>query len=101
MQADEGRGFEKKQAVTIFCKPSPSNLDISFIQRLRDPEMTESFYIQQFRKPTADVKMFPIVKRYHPHLEDLTSSQCGPFNQGSVILLFLFMNSFITLLNCT
>lgn len=81
MQEDENRGFPRKDALNLFFKPSPCNIDSTLFKRLKDPDLNETFYTMQFRKPTEE-RMQAIVARYHPHLEDLTSSQCGPFSEG-------------------
>ena len=84
MQDDQQRGFPKKDCITAFFKPSPTNVDNTIIRKLRDPDLNENYYMSQFRKPN-DEKMFKMVARYHPHLDDLTSSQCGPFSEGKVL----------------
>lgn len=81
MQEDEERGFPKKDSVTAFFKPSPSTMDTNILKRAKDMDLNEAFYMSQFRKPTED-KFHKMVLRYHPNLEDLTSSQCGSFSEG-------------------
>ena len=81
MQEDKDRGFPKKEAITAFFKPSPMSIDNNIIKRVRDPDLNESYYMAQFRKP-SDEKMYKMVLRYHPNVEDLTSSQCGSFSEG-------------------
>ena len=82
MQDDTNRGFDKNKSMTIFFKPSPLTLDGEFIRRLKDPELNENYYLAQFRKGTNEPKYYPMIKRYHPNLDELTSSQCGPFSEG-------------------
>lgn len=96
MMEDEMRGFDKCKSTTLFFKPSPLTLDVEFIRRLKDPDLTENFYIAQFRKDTKETKHFPMIQRYHPNLDDLTSSQSGPFNEGE--LHFFYFNQII---NCS
>ena len=86
MQKDSKRGFAT--AISAFFKPSPMSLNISFINRLKDPDLNETFYAAQFRKGTVDSKMFEMVKRYHPNVEDLSSSQCGTFDEGTILFKF-------------
>lgn len=81
MQEDIDRGFPKKDCISAFFKPSPTNIDSTIFKRARDSDLNETFYLTQFRKPT-DEKMYSIVLRYHPHIEDLTSSQRGSFSEG-------------------
>ena len=90
MQQDENRGFAKKDAVSLFFKPSPSNIDSTIFKRIRDPDLNETFYTAQFRKGT-DERMYPMVVRYHPHLEDLTSSQCGSYSEGLYHLIHFYI----------
>lgn len=87
MQEDNDRGFPKKEAITAYFKPSPSTININILKRVRDPDLNETFYMSQFWKPT-DEKLHKMVLRYHPNVEDLTASQCGPFNEGKIIVKF-------------
>ena len=81
MQEDKERGFAKKDCISAFFKPYPTSFDGNILKRTRDEDLSENYYLAQFRKAT-DEKMFAMVLRYHPHVDDLTSSQRGSFSEG-------------------
>lgn len=89
---DEMPEDKEFKSYTVFLKPAPFHLDPQFLKRLRDKDINEAFYLAQFRKPT-DPKLIHIVREYHPHLMDLTESQCGS-SQGQYLQTLLHLMHF-------
>lgn len=81
MLKDPQRKFQ--HCATVYLKPAPFYMDKNFLKMSHDKELTETAYLNQFRKPT-DEKFMPIVRRYHPHLQDLTQSQIGEIESGKL-----------------
>ena len=70
----------------VFFKPAPFHLDRKFIQRLRLSEITEEYYISQFRKE-IDPALVNCVKKFHPHVKDIEISQSSGAVSGNLIIL--------------
>ena len=79
MMKDNSRQF--KNCSTVYMKPAPFYLEKEFLKMANDSDLTSDLYIRQFRKPTEQ-KYWAIVRKYHPHFEDLTPSQIGELESG-------------------
>lgn len=84
----------------VFFKPAPFHLDNKFITRLRDREITQEFYISQFRKPIED-ELLACVTKFHPHVKDINITQSMPGMEatGGIFNIFILLFNFFYLIN--
>lgn len=89
--SSEELGFNHQN---LFFKPAPFHLENKFITRIRDREITQEFYISQFRKP-IDEELIPCVARFHPHVKDINITQSlvgsAPTSGNNYIFLYYFV----------
>ena len=76
LRSEQGKigSIEGYNQQSVFFKPAPMQLERKFVTRLRDREITDEFYCNQFRKEIPK-ELVACVEKFHPHVKDIDVTQ--------------------------